>query len=76
VTLDELGAAGVIAVVRAPLAEAAVAACEALLRGGVRAPELTFTTPGVLDAIAALRRPRRPDRRGHDHHARPGGRGG
>ena len=55
VSLDDLGAAGVIAVVRAASADAAVTACEALLRGGVRALELTFTTPGVLDAISALR---------------------
>lgn len=47
---------GVIAVVRAPDAEAAVATGAALVRGGVRALEVTYTTPGAEHAIAELRR--------------------
>jgi 2-dehydro-3-deoxyphosphogluconate aldolase/(4S)-4-hydroxy-2-oxoglutarate aldolase len=52
--LAEIADAGVIAVIRATSARAAVEAGEALLRGGVRALELTFTTPGAPEAIAAL----------------------
>lgn len=51
---------GVLAVVRAPSADAAVHAAEALIRGGVTGIEVTFSTPDALDAIAELRR-RHPD---------------
>jgi 2-dehydro-3-deoxyphosphogluconate aldolase/(4S)-4-hydroxy-2-oxoglutarate aldolase len=53
--LAGLRALGVVAVVRAPDAEAAVATGVALVRGGVRALEVTFTTPGAEEAIAELR---------------------
>jgi 2-dehydro-3-deoxyphosphogluconate aldolase / (4S)-4-hydroxy-2-oxoglutarate aldolase len=49
-----VAAAGVVAVVRAPSAAAAVQVSEAALRGGVRAVEVTFTTPGAAEAIAEL----------------------
>ena len=46
-TLDAIEAARVIAVIRAEDAATAVRTAEALLEGGIRAIELTFTTPGV-----------------------------
>jgi 2-dehydro-3-deoxyphosphogluconate aldolase/(4S)-4-hydroxy-2-oxoglutarate aldolase len=55
-----LAHAGVIAVLRAPTAEGAVLAAEALLTGGITAIELTYSTPGVVDAIVELVR-RHPD---------------
>lgn len=58
--LQRVRETGVLAVVRAPSTEAAVAAAEALVRGGVTGIEVTFSTPGALDAIAELRR-RRPE---------------
>jgi 2-dehydro-3-deoxyphosphogluconate aldolase/(4S)-4-hydroxy-2-oxoglutarate aldolase len=45
----------VVGVLRAPSARAAVEAATAALRGGLRALELTFTTPGVLQALGELR---------------------
>jgi 2-dehydro-3-deoxyphosphogluconate aldolase/(4S)-4-hydroxy-2-oxoglutarate aldolase len=53
--IDRLQQAGVIAVVRADRAEDAVRAAGALLEGGVRAIELTFTTPGAGEALAQVR---------------------
>jgi len=52
--LDALADARVIAVVRAADAETAVRTAEALIEGGIRAIELTFTTPGVERALAQL----------------------
>lgn len=49
---DRARAAGVIAVLRAPSPEAALAASEALIRGGVTGIEVTFSTP---DAPAVIR---------------------
>ncbi|WP_307864277.1 bifunctional 4-hydroxy-2-oxoglutarate aldolase/2-dehydro-3-deoxy-phosphogluconate aldolase [Agrococcus sp. TF02-05] len=54
-TLQRVREAGVLAVVRAPSAEAAVAAGDALVRGGITGIEVTFSTPGALEAIAELR---------------------
>lgn len=55
-TLTEtLRAAGVVGVLRAPDVSAAVQAAHAAARGGLRVLELTFTTPGVTDALRALR---------------------
>lgn len=51
----EIRRAGVIAVVRAPSADGAVRAGRALGAGGVRAIEITFSTPDAPAAIAALR---------------------
>lgn len=47
---------GVIAVLRARDAEGLVAAAGALLEGGVRAIEVTMTTAGALEVVAAARR--------------------
>jgi 2-dehydro-3-deoxyphosphogluconate aldolase/(4S)-4-hydroxy-2-oxoglutarate aldolase len=52
--LSAIGEAGVIAVLRAPTNEAAVAAAEALLAGGVRAIEVTYSTPNAAAAIATI----------------------
>ncbi len=54
-TLERLRAASVLAVLRTPDADSAVRAAEALVAGGVRAIELTFTTPGAADAIRRTR---------------------
>jgi 2-dehydro-3-deoxyphosphogluconate aldolase/(4S)-4-hydroxy-2-oxoglutarate aldolase len=54
--LDRLAAEGVLAVIRAPDAEGAVHAGRALVRGGVRALEVAFTTPDAAEAIAELAR--------------------
>ena len=48
-----LEAAGLVAIVRAPSPEGLVETCRALRDGGVNVVELTMTTPGALDAIAA-----------------------
>src|SRR5262249_13456199 len=53
--LEALADARVIAVVRAADADTAVRTAEALIEGGIRAIELTFTTPGVERALARLR---------------------
>ncbi|RIH86509.1 KHG/KDPG aldolase [Calidithermus terrae] len=50
-----LQAAKVVGVLRAPSAQAAVGAALAAARGGLRAVELTFTTPGALEALRELR---------------------
>ena len=42
---------GLIAVVRARSAEQVVPLAEALLRGGIKAIEVTMTTPNAIDAI-------------------------
>jgi 2-dehydro-3-deoxyphosphogluconate aldolase / (4S)-4-hydroxy-2-oxoglutarate aldolase len=54
-TFDRLRAARVIAVLRTPDADSGVRAARALAEGGVRAIELTFTTPGAEDAIRRAR---------------------
>jgi 2-dehydro-3-deoxyphosphogluconate aldolase/(4S)-4-hydroxy-2-oxoglutarate aldolase len=53
--LERVRAARVVAVVRAPDSEEAVRIAEALAAGGIRAIELTFTTPGAEAALAATR---------------------
>ena len=55
-TLAELVRTGVIAVIRADSGEELVHVCRALAAGGVRACEITMTTPGALEAIAAANR--------------------
>jgi 2-dehydro-3-deoxyphosphogluconate aldolase/(4S)-4-hydroxy-2-oxoglutarate aldolase len=47
--------AGVIAVLRAPSADAAVGAAEALLAGGITGIEITYSTPDAARAIARQR---------------------
>jgi len=49
-----LRAGGVVGVLRAADAASAVQATLAAVRGGLRAIELTFTTPGVTDALREL----------------------
>ena len=44
-------AAGIMPVVRAPSADAAVRAVEACLNGGVRVAEITMTVPGAIQAL-------------------------
>lgn len=50
---DALTACPAVAILRAPSAERFPAVIDVLIGAGIRAVELTFTTPGVLDAIAA-----------------------
>jgi 2-dehydro-3-deoxyphosphogluconate aldolase/(4S)-4-hydroxy-2-oxoglutarate aldolase len=45
---------GIVAVVRAPSQEMVLPLAEALLAGGVRAIEVTMTTPGAIRAIETL----------------------
>jgi 2-dehydro-3-deoxyphosphogluconate aldolase/(4S)-4-hydroxy-2-oxoglutarate aldolase len=52
-TLHDLFNVGVIAVIRADSGQQLVNVCRALSKGGVRACEITMTTPGALEAIAA-----------------------
>lgn len=51
---------GLIAVVRAPGIEAALATAEALKTGGIDIIEITLTVPGALEAIKALTQKYRP----------------
>lgn len=60
-TLERLRAAQAVAVVRARDCDEALQIVDALDRGGLRAIELTFTTPGVAEAIAEARRRLDPD---------------
>jgi 2-dehydro-3-deoxyphosphogluconate aldolase/(4S)-4-hydroxy-2-oxoglutarate aldolase len=46
---------GVIAIMRAQSSGQLIAAAEAIRKGGVRAIEVTMTTPGALDVIAQAR---------------------
>jgi len=52
--LSSIVEAGVIATLRAPSSEAAHGAVDALLTGGIRAIEVTYTTPGAGAIIAEL----------------------
>jgi len=53
---DALSVAPVIAIVRLPSADGVAGALRAVVAGGVPAAEVTLTTPGALDALAAARR--------------------
>ncbi len=53
--LERLEQHVVVAVMRAPDAGAAVSGAAALVDGGVRALEITYSTPGAADVIARLR---------------------
>jgi len=55
-TLARIEATGIIAVIRADGSEQLVEVCKALADGGVEAAEITMTTPGALEAIAAARK--------------------
>ena len=52
--LEELQSAGIVAVLRAPTADAAVHAVDALVAGGIRAVEITYSTPDPVAAITAI----------------------
>jgi 2-dehydro-3-deoxyphosphogluconate aldolase / (4S)-4-hydroxy-2-oxoglutarate aldolase len=54
--VDRLAAARVIAVVRAPTPEAALATADAVVEGGIRAVEITYSIPEAPGVIAELRR--------------------
>jgi len=54
--LAALRAVTVVAVLRAPSAEAAVLATDALVAGGVRGIEITYSTPDAAAAIREIRR--------------------
>ncbi len=53
--LDLIRSAGLIAIMRARSADQLLAAADALLAGGVRAIEVTFTTPDALGVIEGAR---------------------
>jgi 2-dehydro-3-deoxyphosphogluconate aldolase/(4S)-4-hydroxy-2-oxoglutarate aldolase len=53
-TLDRLRDVRVVAVIRAPDAAGAIRAVDALVRGGVTGIEITYSTPGILDVLAAV----------------------
>jgi 2-dehydro-3-deoxyphosphogluconate aldolase/(4S)-4-hydroxy-2-oxoglutarate aldolase len=55
-TLQELRREGAVLAVRLKAGEDLPGVCLAAMRGGVRVLEITLTTPGALDAIAALSR--------------------
>lgn len=54
ITTEQLRQVGIIAVVRAPSAESAIAGVEALVRGGVTGIEITFSTPETARVISHL----------------------
>lgn len=53
--LQRLGAARVVATLRAPSAAGALRACDALVAGGIMALEITYSTPDAATAIVAAR---------------------
>lgn len=53
-TMKLLGRAAVIAVIRAPSAEAALRTVEACVRGGITAVEITYSTPNVPAVLRRL----------------------
>lgn len=55
-TLTEIERVGVVAVIRSDSAERTIELCRALAEGGVSSCEITMTTPGAIDAIAAATR--------------------
>lgn len=52
--LSGLREVGIIPVIRAPSADAAVAVVEALLQAGLTVAEITMTVPNAIDAIASV----------------------
>lgn len=53
---DAIVSSGVVAILRAPSADAFAAVGEVLVEAGITAIEVTLTSRGALDAIAGLRR--------------------
>ena len=54
--IQDIQSCGVVAVVRADSADEAIGATRALVKGGVRGIEITFTVPGAAQTIAQLAR--------------------
>lgn len=46
---------GIVSIIRSPSSDQLVEVAEALLAGGIDVIEVTFTVPGVLDVISAIR---------------------
>ena len=55
-TVARMETSGLVAVIRADSPDQLVEVCKALADGGVEVSEITMTTPGALDAIAAARK--------------------
>ena len=53
-TLKTITEVGIVPVVRAPSADLALQAVEAIYQGGVRAAEITMTVPGAVGALEKL----------------------
>ena len=53
--VGEIERVGLVAIIRANAGSGLLETCEALAAGGVTVAEITMTTPGALDAIAAAR---------------------
>jgi 2-dehydro-3-deoxyphosphogluconate aldolase/(4S)-4-hydroxy-2-oxoglutarate aldolase len=53
-TSRKLREVGIIPIIRAPSADAAVAVAEALLHAGLTVAEITLTVPNAIDAIGAV----------------------
>jgi len=53
-TVSTLREVGIIPIIRAPSADAAVAVAEALLQAGLTVAEITLTVPNAIDAIGAV----------------------
>jgi 2-dehydro-3-deoxyphosphogluconate aldolase/(4S)-4-hydroxy-2-oxoglutarate aldolase len=53
-TLELLKAAGVIAVIRGPSQELTLQMVDALVKGGVRGIEITYSTPNAAEVVKAL----------------------
>jgi len=51
--LNDIQSTGLVAIIRADSSDQLIDVCCALLDGGVTVTEITMTTPGALDAIAA-----------------------
>ncbi len=51
--LHDIELTGLVAIIRADSSQQLVDVCRALLDGGVKVAEITMTTPGALEAIAA-----------------------
>jgi 2-dehydro-3-deoxyphosphogluconate aldolase/(4S)-4-hydroxy-2-oxoglutarate aldolase len=60
-TLDIICETGIIAIVRAQSSDQLIAAADAIKKGGVKAIEVTMTTPGALEVIAEARKRYGPD---------------
>jgi len=54
--LQRVLTSGIVAVIRSPSSEQLVSVARALFEGGVDVLEVTFTVPGVLDILSAVRK--------------------